>query len=94
MISIIALIDAVYYTDVNFWAVGIVTVIWLVITLSVLEFLQNYFSGCILEHIVDNKGAELLIDNLKEGVIILDDDKKVVLFANKAAKKNHEVVEG
>ena len=82
MISIVALLEAIYFTDFNFWAVGIVTVIWLVITLSVLEFLQNYFSGCILEYILDNKGAELLIDNLKEGVIILDDAEKVVLFAN------------
>ena len=83
MISIVALIATIYNTDVNFWAVGIVTVIWLVLTLSVLELLQNYFSSCILEYISDdNKGAELLINNLKEGVIILDDAEKVVLFAN------------
>ena len=85
MISIVALLFSLESTDVNLWTVGIVIAIWLVLSLSVLECLQNYFSGWILENIFDNQGTELLINNLKEGVIILDDDKKVVLFANNAA---------
>ena len=94
LMSIGALLFALSATDTNLWIVLIVTIIWLVITLSVLECLHNHFAGWVFESVRTNKGAELLIKNLHEGVVVLDDEEKVVLFANQAAEKKLKVKEG
>ena len=93
LLSIFALLFTLQDAEVYLATIGAVAFIWLVLTLGVLECAHNNFAAAVFRNI-NNDGAEKLIRNLKEGVLIIDDEVGIVLFANKVAKKRLRLKEG
>ena len=71
----------------------VVMLIWLTVTLFVLNCVKNWMMKDILS-IKSNSGIDGIINDLQEGVVILDEETNKVAFSNTVANNKLKVKEG
>ena len=89
----------------NIILITITLLIWLLLTFSVLEYIKRRLIAAWLSFLSmnaqenakaddNNSGVDELLENLKEGVVILDDQENSILFTNREASKKLSIKEG
>ena len=97
VISLLALYVSYRKADVDDELEFILTLsIWLILTCCALEYMKRSLVTTLLSFSNDmsKDNSDELLANLKEGVVVLDDQDGSILFKNKEASKKLRVKEG
>ena len=62
-------------------------ILWQFLTLAMIHYIISWVGLLFVKAEILRTGNEQLLNNLKEGVIIIDKENGVVMFLNRAAKK-------
>ena len=87
------LIGTVYDKAITVGIVGetIAAMVWQFLNLTLCHMIINSVGMLFVEADILRTGNEHLLNNLKEGVIIMDKESGMVKFANTAAKKGFKI---